>query len=249
MSSKPLFVDSHVHLYEYGDNWKRFCLEDYVLLAVSDDYESSIKTVEIAKSCRGVVAAVGIHPWNVKNYNIEVSVFEDLVKRCGIRFLGEIGIDKKFVPETFEYQKRVFEEFLDIAERYKLGLSIHAPNAWREALDLVKNRGIAVAIFHWYTGPEDIAREIVDYGFYIGINVAAQIQKKHREIIKVVPLENMLTESDAPYKYRGLYLEPTQIPHLINIVAEIKGVDSGYVKEVIWRNFLDVAKKVGISLP
>jgi TatD DNase family protein len=245
--SIPL-VDSHIHLHEFDENTiKRLCSEDYVFLAVSDDFLSSAKTVEIAKRCRNVVPAVGVHPWVIKE-DINIESIAKLVSDEGIRFLGEVGLDKRFVPQTFELQLKIFKEFLEIAKTYGLGLSIHAPDAWREVLELLVRNDIKVAVFHWYTGPLDLIKEIIDAGYYIGINAAAKIQKKHLEVIGVVPLEYMVTESDGPYNYRGLLLEPSLLPDLLDIIARVKGVSTKEVRDQIWQNFLKILRIAGASL-
>ncbi|MEM0026533.1 MAG: TatD family hydrolase [Ignisphaera sp.] len=243
------FVDSHIHLHEYDKDVEDLCKDSYVFLAVSDDMGSSVKTIEVARRCQNVVPAIGYHPWNIKNFaNVDMEFFEDIAKKNNVRFFGEIGLDKRFVFNTFDIQYQLFIRFVDIAQRNNMGLSIHAPDAWREALEVVKKSNIKVAIFHWYTGPIELLKEIVDNGYYIGINVAAKIQKKHLDIIRNVPLENIVTESDGPYRYRGLLLGPNMIPELISIIASIKNIDAEIVKEVIWKNFRRILREVGIPI-
>ncbi|MDK6028006.1 TatD family hydrolase [Ignisphaera sp. 4213-co] len=241
------YIDSHIHLYEYGEEAEKLCKEiHYIFLAVSDDIQSSLKTIEIAKKCSNVVPSIGFHPWNVKEPNIDFKQFENIIKTYNVKFLGEVGLDKKFVSETFNVQLHLFENLVAMAKDYELGLSVHAPNAWREALEVLRRSGVKIAIFHWYTGPAELLREIVNEGFYIGINVAAKIQKKHLEIIKIAPLESIVTESDGPYNYRGLVLGPAMLPELIALIAKIKNVDEKTVREAIWRNFYIILKNVGI---
>lgn len=243
------FVDSHIHLYEYDKDIENLCAGNYVFLAVSDDVESSVKTVEIAGRCQNVVPAVGYHPWNIKSLEgIDMEFFENVIKKSNVRFFGEIGLDKRFVSNTFDVQYQLFARFVEIAQRNNMGLSIHAPDAWKEALEVVRKNDIKVAIFHWYTGPIELLKEIIDNGYYIGINVAAKIQRKHLDVIRNAPLENIVTESDGPYRYRGLLLGPSMIPELVSTIASIKNVDVEIVGEVIWKNFRRILKDVGIPI-
>jgi len=240
-----MFIDSHVHMHEYSeDEIMKYCsMTDYVFLAVSDDYESSLKTLDIARRCSNVIPAIGIHPWEVKETSVsELNNVMRLVNNA--YFLGEVGLDKKFVPQTFSYQLNIFNKFVEIAREYNKGLSIHAAGAWREVLDILYRNDIKVAIIHWYTGPPELLKDIESLGYYIGINVALKIQKKMRLIIEKAPLEIMITESDGPYEYRGMKLNPELIPEAINEIAKIKEVSRDHVVKVISENFRNLMKKL-----
>jgi len=246
----PGLVDSHVHLYEYEDSWSSYCGK-FIMLAVSDDVASSLRTLEIARHCPSVVPAVGVHPWSV-NEGVDVAKFardlEELLEAGGIRFLGEVGLDRIFTPSTFSYQLKVFEATLDLASRYGVGLSVHAAGAWREVLDLLRKYGIRVAIFHWYTGPLDLLEDIVAEGYLIGVNPALKVQRKHEDVVRAAPLEALVTESDGPYVYRGLKLGPELIEYLLARVAQIKGVGVEEIAKAVRRNFAKALSRVGLTL-
>ncbi len=233
-------VDSHIHLHEYGDFWVRYCDGRYLLVAVSDDLDSSFKTLEISRKCSFVVPAVGVHPWNAERALPEEVLprVEKLVVEERVRVLGEVGLDRAFQAETYDAQMKLFLGFLKIARDYELGMNIHAAGAWREVFNLIKSYRIPTAIFHWYTGPHDLLNEIVAEGYFIGINPAVIIQKKHEEVLRRAPLEAILTESDGPYKYRGLTLGPEMLKDLVNKIAEVKSVSPEVVVEQVRRNFI-----------
>ncbi len=234
-----VLVDSHVHLHEYGEGWTRYCDGRYLMLAVSDDVDSSIATLELGRKCVYVVPAIGVHPWNAGGVDVGevLRVIEKLVVERGVRFLGEVGLDRAFHPETFDAQLRLFEGLLRIASDYGLGLSVHAAGAWRETFDMLKRYSVPVAIFHWYTGPLDLLEEIVAEGYFIGINPALLVQRKHEAVLERAPLEHVLTESDGPYSYRGLTLGPEMLEGLLRRVSEVKSVDVAEVSERIAGNF------------
>ena len=243
-----VLIDSHIHAYEYGEEFiSKYCNRNYMFLAVSDDYTSSLKTIGLSRKCRNVVPAIGLHPWEVSKESIsELDKFASLVRY--VRFLGEVGLDKKFVPNTWKLQLKVFNMFLELAETYGLGLSIHAAGAWREVIDLLKKRNIKVAIIHWYTGPTNLIEEITSLGFFIGVNPAIKIQKKMQDVVKVAPLEYLLTESDGPYDYRGLRLGPNLIKDAVFMIAKLKGIDVDLVFNTIYKNFSRVLSRVGLDL-
>lgn len=234
-------VDAHVHAHEYGEeDWKSIAgLGDRVIIvAVSEDLESSQETLRLTPPPNTrLVPCVGIHPWNAhKATQKDLGGIEKLVGGGRVECIGEVGVDRKFVPQTWETQVRVFNRMLEIAREYSLPVNIHAAGAWREALELVLKARVEKALFHWYTGPLDVLKDIVEAGYLLSVNAAAEIQAKQRRIIEEAPLSAMVTESDGPYEYRGLRLSTSMIPRLVGMIAEIKGTDGSKVASRVWAN-------------
>ncbi len=235
-------VDGHIHLHEFSDSEARVLCgrSDLLLLAVSDDIASSKKTLELVRRCPNTFGAVGLHPWEVGNVNdIEFVLreFKAMAEDPLIKAIGEVGLDRKFVPQTYEKQIPVFRFFASLAVETSKPMSIHAAGAWREVLEILEELGVRKAVIHWFTGPLDLLEEIASYRYFIGINAALKIQKKMRDVVRAAPLEVMITESDGPYNYRGLRLGPSMIPDVVRFIAETKGVDEEEVRKVIYRNF------------
>jgi len=241
-------VDAHCHAHELGERISEF--SGILIIGVSDDYESSLKTLELAGSSKNLVPAVGVHPWSLDEVPVEEAdkVARLVEKRGDVRVLGEVGLDKKFKSHTFERQVRVFEKFLGLAREYGLMLNIHAAGAWRETYERVIRCDPPVAVFHWYTGPLDLAEEIASQGYYISINPAVKIQEKHRRVARLVRLDRLLVESDAPYNYRGMRMEPGMVEDVVKVIAEEKGISPDTVREAVWSNFARVASKTGLKL-
>lgn len=218
---KVRLVDAHCHLHEFGDGAREF--SDMLIVAVSDDLESSIRTLELAEEMSNVVPCVGVHPWEVGNLRPgELESLLRLVEEREVACLGEIGLDRIFCPETLEIQRRVFERLVALGREYGLVLNLHAAGAWREVLEVVENYDIERAIFHWYSGPLDVLGEIAERGYVITANPALTINKKHARAIEAADLDHILTESDGPYKYRGLDLNPRMVEGLVEKIARIK---------------------------
>lgn len=239
------YVDSHIHLNDYPEEkLLDLCNKDSIeLITVSEDLRSSLINLSLEKKCSNVKAAVGIHPWNVdKVVSDELVKVLELIDNVG--FVGEVGLDKKFTPETFDLQLKIFKEFVNRCLSSKKILLLHAAGAWKEVLDILSRNPVETAVLHWYTGPLEYLKDIEELGFFIGVNVALLKQPKMREVVKHAPLNIMLTESDGPYEYRGLSLEPDLIPSLINEIAAIKKVSSEEVLEVIYSNYLSLLSKV-----
>ncbi len=219
-----MYVDAHTHLYEDPSMRE----QDVLIMAVSDDYPSSLKTLNL-----NVIPCVGIHPWEVeKSYNQLKEVEKLVPQACCI---GEVGLDYRFVKDK-ELQKRVFLEFVRMAKEYDKPLNLHALDAWRDVFDILIKYDVKRAYFHWYNGPLNLLEDITAAGYFIGINAAIKIQKKHLRILDAAPLSSILTETDAPYNYHGLRLHPRMVKELVEIVAKRKNVDVQTVKEVILSN-------------
>ncbi len=232
--SSSRLVDAHCHLHEFslGDIEK---YRGYRILAVSDDFNSSLRTLDIAERFDNVLPCIGLHPWEVKEDSLdEVEKICELAPR--VRCLGEIGLDKLFTPQTFKLQLRVFSIFLEAAKEYGLIVNLHAAGAWREVYDLVEKHEIEKAIFHWYSGPLDLLEKITDSGYFITINPTVKINKKHMKALEAVEVENLLTESDGPYKYRGFNLKPELVKEVVRVIAEVKNLGVDEVKTQVNKN-------------
>lgn len=239
------YVDSHIHLNEYTDAERlNYCRRyDLELITVSEDLRSSLTNLSLMRGCSNVRAAVGVHPWVAGRVSEEeVSKILELVDY--VEFIGEVGLDKRFMPETLEAQMRVFTEFVREAERKGKGLLLHAAGAWREVLDVITKNPAVTAVIHWYTGPTELIAKIREHGYYIGVNVALIKQPKAREVVKQAPLDMILTESDGPYEYRGLKLAPDLIQRLVDEIALIKGLRPEEVVQEVYNNYLELIRRV-----
>lgn len=240
-SAEAPVYDAHCHLHEFSDQEIAvFMARGYVIVAVSDDLESSLRTLNIYREYRhNIVPCLGLHPWNIEkepreNIDHLLSLIDSEKPPC----IGEVGLDKRFLPEsTFDKQMEIFRSFLEAASSIGAVINIHAVDAWREALKMVASSGVKKAIFHWFNGPEDVLKEIIDTGYMVSINAAIKIQDKHRRIARLADLDNILVESDGPYNYRGLRLSPEMIYEAISIIAEVKSISREDVERAVERNF------------
>ena len=235
--SETVIYDMHCHLHEYSDSEVEEILSSQPglrIVAVSEDLESLHRTLELA-SVYGdrIIPCTGLHPWSITE--VGEAQAEELARaayRMDLNCIGEVGLDKKFLPpETWEAQVRVARLFLRLAAELDAYVTLHAPGAWRPLLSLLVEEGVRRAMFHWYTGPLDLIGQIAAFGYKISINPAIRIQEKHRRVAAETPLEAIVFESDGPYNYRGLRLDPRMIPEAQGIVAELKQVSVAEVAE------------------
>lgn len=153
--------------------------------------------------------------------------------------LGEVGLDyhKEVLKGANKgLQQAVFRELLRLARERDKPVLIHSRYAWGDALELVRESGVAQAVFHWFTGPSGILREILRSGYFISATPAAQYHAEHRRAIKEAPLERLLLETDAPVIYRegagkGRPAEPADVATVLAAVSTIKGLEPALVAQ------------------
>ncbi|RLE68020.1 MAG: TatD family deoxyribonuclease [Thermoprotei archaeon] len=237
---EEMHTDAHCHAHEMSvSELELYAGQFELIVAVSDDVPSSRRTLDLASQLSFIHPCIGIHPWSIGELeDLErcVRELELMIVKEGVRCLGEIGLDRAFVPETLKAQLKLFREMLSLAREYDLAVNLHAAKAWRLVLDEVVSHGIERAVFHWFTGPKDVMSEIAARGYLISINPTVAISARHMAIARAAPLHALVFESDGPYRYRGLMLNPSLIPKTVDLVAREKGVSTRELVEAARRN-------------
>jgi len=230
-----MLVDSHCHVYACRlDELEKF--KDILIIGVAEDYESSIKNLEISRNYLNIYPFVGVHPWNLKNIEGQ-EVEKTLDLACRSKGIGEVGLDKRYGKKSLEEQISVFKIFCEAASEKNLPMNVHALDTWRECLNIVTSYNVKNVLFHWYTGPLNLLEDIASQGYYISINPAIIIQAKHRAILEKAEVDILLTESDGPYMYRGMDLNPLKIRDLLRTMAAMKEISLEDLEKVIEENF------------
>jgi len=233
------YVDSHIHLYQFSENERKLILnkKEFIFISVSEDLNSSLENLRLSYLYENVIPSIGIHPWNIEKAKKEdLEIIKKIINRENIKVLGEIGLDKRFAKDSYDKQKDFFIEFLNIAKEYDLSLNLHTLDSWREVLDLLIKYDIKKAVFHWYTGPLDLIEEIKNAGYFIGINPAFFVQEKHKKVLEHSDLSIILTESDAPYEYKNIFLHPDKIKEVIQEISKIFKISTKDVIIIIKNN-------------
>jgi TatD DNase family protein len=205
-------IDTHAHLDEIEDldavlqKARESVLA--AVIAVGSSYESNLKILELGNRYPGFVyPALGLHPWELHKFDqdrINETLKHIEANIANIAAVGEIGLDydKRVLKLTSkERQKEVFKLILEIAAKYDKPVSIHSRYAWKDCFDIVKSTGTRKAVFHWFTGFSSVLREIIDNGYFISGNPAAEYHEEHRRAIREAPLEQLLLETDCPVTY------------------------------------------------
>ena len=213
-------------------------MPDLVVVAVSEDIESLLRTLELAELFPRLIPCAGLHPWSIRDNGVgEAEEIARLAARYGLECIGEVGLDRKFLPRRlWKIQVEVFRLFLRTARELGAYVTVHSPGAWRDSVRMIAEEGVWKAMLHWYTGPQDLVQVMAELGIGVSINPALRIQEKHRRIAEIVPLEALVLESDGPYNYKGLRLSPTMIPEAARIIAQLRGMSVETILEAARRN-------------
>ena len=146
--------------------------------------------------------ALGVHPLLASENKNELPLFNSLLDLTS--YIGEIGLDfSKEGLSTKGDQVFVLRKLLEKLEGKKKIISVHSRKAEKELFNLLCEYNINNVIFHWYSGPIDLIPSIISKGYYFSINEAMSISKNGRAIIKEIPRNRILTESDAPFNNKA----------------------------------------------
>jgi len=243
-------VDSHVHLDELEnvEEVLKECRNVGVIavVGVSSNYASSSYLINLPTEYYGVkvYVALGVHPWTVtlekEQPDLTLKLIEAKVDR--IIGIGEVGLDfwlkeARKSQDVRDLQVNVFKLFLESARKHGKPVIIHSRGAWEECLTFAEKIGVEKAIFHWFTGPLDVLKRILDHDYFISVTPAVEYSKEHQTAVKNTPLENLLLETDSPVKYAGIPAKPVDVVKSLKGVAKIKGLDVEDVAKVTTKNF------------
>lgn len=203
--------------------------------------ERNRETLELAKKHPIVRASFGIYP--VGNFSKDIQAEIDWIRRNkgDCVSIGEIGLDfQEDKPENFDKQRDLFIKMLDLAIEIKKPVVIHSRGAESEALDILEKyakRGLKV-VMHCFCGRKSSIKRGIEAGFYFSVPPVIKRWENFKGLVEIVPLNKLLTETDAPYlapnaKERN---EPSNVLVTIGEIARIKKLTEEEVAKQIWEN-------------
>ena len=241
-------IDSHAHLEivtntEPDDPQIRKIIEEAFsvgidrIVQVGYSAEQSRWCVRLAEIWnKNIVAAVALHPNEapvVSDLEADLAVIEELSKHPRVRAIGETGLDFfRTPPELREKQKYSFKRHIEIAKQQNKALVIHDRDAHREVLDLLDEVGAPEkTVFHCFSGDREMAEECIAKGYILSFagTVTFKNAPQLREAVAIVPINQLLVETDSPFlapaPHRGSLNTPAQIPTIVRAIATERGED------------------------
>jgi TatD DNase family protein len=239
-------IDVHCHLEQkdYGkdrDEVIKRCKRELKAVITCcchpDDFDLTMEMVKRYENF--VFATVSIHPEYIKEIeNLKVNEFlkkieENKEKIVGI---GETGLD--FIieePEWREKQKELFLKFIDLAKNLNLPLVIHARKAFAETVEILEKCQAKKVLMHFFTAKE-LLPKIIKNGWSISVNTALLKSKNIKKIVRDIPLEKIMLETDSPWLGEGKRNEPLSVKIVAEEIAKIKKVELEKVDKITDEN-------------
>lgn len=232
---------------------------------VGTKIETSKKAVEMAESTEGMFAAIGLHPVHIKNdflklrtdeseggftpagEELDETKYEELAQSKKVVAIGEVGLDYYYKPKTTAkleafkaLQKEIFVRQVTLAEKLQLPLIIHCRMAHQDLIDIMQDHKSIKAVVHCFTGTIEEMQQYLALGYCIGFNGIIFKLNFLEEAIKQCPLDRILVETDCPYltptQEGDKRNEPIFIKHVIQKIAELKGVTTEEVENQTTQN-------------
>ncbi len=237
---------------------KKALAEGLKMICVGTDFEMSEKAIELASRYDGIWASVGLHPNDNLEENFDIEKYAKLAQHPKVVAIGEIGLDYYRTPdaEQQKIQKQRFLEQIDLAIRTGKPAIIHCRNpipssstsygtsAHIDMLDIVSQNPDLKGVIHSFTGTLDEANKYVELGFYIGLNGIITFARDYDEVVKQIPLEKILLETDAPYltpiPHRGKRNEPAYVKFIAEKIAELREVSSNEIASITDQNAIEL---------
>jgi TatD DNase family protein len=251
-----MIIDTHAHLF-YDDIMLEMdaILERAIESGVSRiivpavDIPTSEKIISLCDKYDMIYGAVGFHPGDIKETNIEdIKLLEEFIQHPKIVAIGEIGLDFYWDVTYKDKQYIFFKEQIDIAKDKNLPVIIHTRNSTNEAIEIISEKydKSLKGQFHCFSGDESDLDNILKLdNFYLSFCGNITFKKyKDIEIIKKTPIEKMLSETDSPYlspePYRGKRNEPSYLKYTLKRLSEIKQVEYELLESTIYQNSMNL---------
>lgn len=245
-----MWIDCHAHLFDIPESELCNILDEasgvsvLKIISTAVNLSTSETVLNQCRNYNSILGAAGISPFDTINLPQDWEhKLSNLLESEKMIAVGEIGIDKtnpRYPSE--DIQLPVFKKQLYIAKELNIPAVIHSRGAELEAAYICKESGISKALFHCFTGDSDAMRTIIDLGYYISISGIVTFPKSQiRDLIKFIPDNRLLIETDAPYlapvPHRGKTNRPALLRYTGEEIAKLKGTTTNELENILKGNF------------
>ncbi len=260
-----MIIDSHCHLdrinldrYEHSlSNALNAARERGVdgFLCISISLENLQNVVDIAQSERNVWASVGVHPLDVDSGTADVAALQTFAAQDKVVAIGETGLDYYYSQDSKALQQESFAAHLQAAAAADLPVVVHTRDAREDTLSLIQSEGKqeSAGVLHCFTEDWDMARRAMDMNYMISISgiVTFKNAEALRDVVRKMPLDRLLLETDSPYlapiPYRGKPNQPMYVREVAEYVAELKGLSVEELGEITSANFFKLFNRAKLQ--
>jgi TatD DNase family protein len=213
------------------------------IINVGADLASSHRSLELSLNYNKIFSTVGIHPHDATDLDQKsLIVMKDLAKADKVVGIGETGLDFHYDNSPRNIQKQAFQKQIDLAQEINLPLVIHSREADEETMSMLEKNNVENGIWHCFSSNKEIARKVLDLGLYIAFGgiITFKNAENIRDLIKSLPLDRLLIETDSPFltpvPHRGQRNQPAYVEYVVKKIAEIKETSLEEVAEKTTKN-------------
>ena len=252
-----MFVDSHCHLDKLDYNELHDGIEDVVkkaeqakvteMLSVGVTLDSFPKMIEVISAYDNIYASCGVHPLDVES-PFALDELHHFAKHPKVVAIGETGLDYHYKPETADLQKLRFEQQVEMAVELNKPLIVHTRHAREDTLSILRNGHAEKCggVIHCFTENLAFAQSAMELGFYISVSgiVTFRQATELKEVVKQLPLDRLLIETDSPYlapvPHRGKQNQPAYVVEVASYIAHLKELSLTEVATKTTGNFREL---------
>lgn len=231
--------DTHFHLdlFKSTDDIIQEIEDNQIYTIAVTNLPALFKKLNDKLSSKYIRPALGFHPELLLQYKHHIPQMWDSLDET--RYIGEVGLDFKTGRKFKELQISFFEELIERCNQ--LGekiLTIHSRQSTNDVVSIIGASFNGKVIMHWYSGNKAILKKAIENGYFFSINYAMLKSNYGKELIKVIPLERLLLESDAPFiKFNDKPFTPVKIKHVVDELAKLLGLSYLEMTSILWSNF------------
>ena len=246
-----MLFDTHAHLDDHAFDPDRDALLAALpgqgiglLMNPGCSLATSRAACALAREHSWIYAAVGSHPDAAAEVTPEVlEEYRRLIRgNPKVKAIGEIGLDYHYEDVPRNIQQEAFLAQMELAREAKLPVIVHERDAHADGMTVVRQFPEVTGVFHCYSGSLEMARELVEQGWYIGFTGVLTFKNVRRalEVAAGLPLDRIVLETDCPYlspvPNRGKRNSSLNLPYVVDMIAELKGITTEEVMEKTWEN-------------
>lgn len=247
-------IDTHCHLEDdkfSNDRHKtilRAKQEDIItIINIGSDLDTSKQSVTLANKYDFIYATVGLHPHEASKFSDDdYQAFLKLAKDKKVVGIGEIGLDYYKDISPRHIQQYVFRIFIRLAKSINLPIIIHNRQADADILKILKEEKADKGVFHSFSSDVNMLKEVIKLGFYISISGVVTYSDALAKIVKLIPKERLLIETDCPYltpvPYRGKRNEPAYLKYTLQKISQILEMEIETCAKIITSNVANLFK-------